>query len=183
MKRFFLICVLSVSCAVGCGNVPNTATRNVNNNTSAATSQNGNGAAQTASPTAQASPSPVAQSLDVVVREFYQWYLRSLKRDEDPFGQGLTTMRRYVSNDLITELQRQRNSPDGMEFDYFLQAQDWGEDWETNVSVTGTELRGTTATTVAALGPRESVLQQRLRVTLRQQADGWRITAVENTEQ
>lgn len=184
MKLFFLVCILSGACAVGCGKAADTAQRNGNNNTPAPAAQNANGAAQPAASPAQAASSPAAaaQSPDVVVKEFYQWYLRSLKRNEDPFRQGLTTLRRYVSGELITELQRQRNSPDGMDADYFLQAQDWGEDWETNITVTGTEQRDAGASTVVALGPRESVLQQRLRVTLRRQAEGWQITAVEHAE-
>lgn len=177
MKQFFLVCVLSGTCVVGCGQATNTASQNATNATPATATQNTNSAAQPA-----ASPSPAAQSPDVVVREFYQWYLRALKRNEDPFRQGQATMRRYVSSELMTELQRQRNSPDGMEADYFLQAQDWGEDWETNISVSGTEQQDATASTVVALGPRESVLQQRLRVTLRRQADGWKIVAVEHAE-
>lgn len=180
MKRFFLVCVLSVLGAVGCGNVPANTTGSANNTTPAPATQNANGATPPAASPAQAASSPAARSPEIVVREFYQWYLGALKRNEDPFRQGLTTMRRYVTGERITELQRQLSRPEGIDADYFLQAQDWGDDWETNVAVTGTEQRGATATTTVNLGAQGSEFQQRLRVTLQQQAEGWRIDRVES---
>lgn len=58
MKRFSLVCVLSVLCAVGCSQAPDTATGNVNNTTPATATRNTNGAAQTAASSSPAAPSP-----------------------------------------------------------------------------------------------------------------------------
>lgn len=175
MKQNFLVCALCLSFAMGCGNAANNTPANANRTTPAPATAKANGGAQPA-----ASPAQATQSLEAAVREFYQWYLRSLNRNEDPFSQqGLTTMRRYVTSDRIAELQRQRNSPEGLDADYFLQAQDWADDWETHVSATGTEQRGATATTNVTLGAQGSEFRQRLRVTLQQQAESWQISRVE----
>ena len=83
----------------------------------------------------------------------------------------------YVSPSLLRELKRIMQSPNGMETDYFLQAQDYLEDWPTRISISDTKVQSGIATTVVTLGENPAA-PYRLTVTLQQEAGGWKIRRV-----
>ena len=55
------------------------------------------------------SPGGSAQAVappEVVIKEFYRWYVRSISRGQDPFKQGRPTLRKYVTPRLIQQVER-----------------------------------------------------------------------------
>ena len=76
---------------------------------------------------------PAPGSPDAVIRSFYKWYVHALNQNSDPFTKQRTIMRRYVSERLIQEIDKVAKGPDGLDGDYFIDAQDWDKDWEKNI--------------------------------------------------
>jgi hypothetical protein len=100
-----------------------------------------------ASAAAAAVPAP-----EVAVRAFYSWYLAQLVANKDPWHSDRATLRRHVSPELLGEIQRKMESADGLEADYFIQAQDYDDDWPNHVAATLVLTQGKTAKVNLALG-------------------------------
>ena len=118
-----------------------------------------------------------AKSPDQVAREFYGWYVGLLVHDkeatEDPVGYV-----RFVSAPLRAQIKRQENSPDGMDADYFIKAQDYLPDWPGHVAATPAMVNGTTARTTVTLGT-DRRHSWRLAVVLVKEAGDWRVSRVQ----
>jgi hypothetical protein len=125
-----------------------------------------------------ASPPQSALPATGVAADFYRWYIESLARDRDPFTQDRVTLKKYVSQALIEELDRRIGSPDGPEADYFIQAQDYLDEWVNDVTVVPVQGVGGTATVTVTLGAK-SGSPYRLRVVLGKAQDSWKITKVQ----
>lgn len=62
---------------------------------------------------------------EIVIKGFYRWYIHSINQSIDPFKKGRATLRKYVTLRLIQEVEKS-----DLDADYFLQTQDWGNEWE-----------------------------------------------------
>lgn len=91
------------------------------------------------------SPKPVAEA-------FYNWYLQSFSDEKDPLSDDLPQMRQYVSDSLIDRIKKQMESPDGLEEDYFIKAQDYMDEWLTQIKVSEPQLQGSSARESVTLG-------------------------------
>src|SRR6202171_6460197 len=96
--------------------------------------------------------SPGARSPDIVVKEFYEWYIHSVSHHTDPFKAGKTTLKKYVTLRFILKLERiaKEMASEGYDGDNFLQAQgrypdspDLEDEWIKNISVAKVVVRGT----------------------------------------
>src|SRR6266571_7803356 len=103
-------------------------------------------------------PTPAVRSPEVVLKEFYKWYIRAGSHDIDPFKKDKATLRKYVTLRFIREIERNDRLPEGEGFDadYFLQTQDPlpssqannEADWLKSISVSKIAIKGTTATAI-----------------------------------
>jgi hypothetical protein len=75
------------------------------------------------------------------VVEFYRWYLGELAKDRNPLQDDHAKIETYVSKALVQELDRHIDSEEGLDEDYFTRAQDYLEDWASNIAVSGNILR------------------------------------------
>lgn len=112
-----------------------------------------------------------------VVAEFYKWYLNELVQNHDPLSRNKQSLTPYVSASLLRELTRMMQSPDGLEADYFLQAQDYLDDWPSHIATSNTRVQSGIATTVVTLGENPAA-PYRLSVTLQQESGVWKIRRV-----
>lgn len=116
------------------------------------------------------------------VTAFYDLYLKALSENRDPFTQDKAFIKRFVAPSLIAEIEQRLKSPDGMEADYFIQAQDYLDEWKGNVFVSEHEnqLKVTplAVISVVTLGP-NSASGYRLKVTTKKEAGGWKISKVQ----
>ena len=119
-----------------------------------------------------------APSPQATVTEFYQWYMHAVKADRYPLRDDQPTLRKYVAAALIARLKKADASDDPPDADYFIQAQDWGDDWETNIAVTDALIERGTATLVVVLGAGAGSEHRRLRVGLVQAGGAWKIQSV-----
>ena len=123
-------------------------------------------------------PSPaIVQAPEAAVQAFYHNYLKLLVANKEPRTDDPTTYKAYVSKPLAREIERKIKGPDGLEADYFIQAQDYLDGWESNVAVSPARIDAsqarTTVTLTAATGA-----PYRLAVTLIREDGAWRIRKV-----
>jgi hypothetical protein len=114
---------------------------------------------------------------DVAAATFYKWYLSELAQNHDPLSGDKKSLVPYVSASLLRQITRMMHSPDGMEADYFIQAQDYLDGWLQHVSTSDTRRQAGVATTIVTLGEKPED-QHRLSVTLLKEAGVWKIVRV-----
>ena len=106
---------------------------------------------------------------------FYKIYLHALNANGDQLPKR-QTMSRYVSERLLTKLDKLSKIEGGIEADPFICAQDFDKAWERNTSVKDVKIDGAKASAeVDFTGPEMS---QRLRVKLVKAAGDWKIDDV-----
>jgi hypothetical protein len=112
----------------------------------------------TGSASPQATPAAAAE-------DFYRWYLQQIAAQHDPLHDDRAELQRHVAARLLRELDEKSASEDGLDADYFLQAQDFMEGWANHVAAVGLPSKGKTAAAQVSLGDSAQDLR-RLRVTL-----------------
>ncbi|NHZ34624.1 DUF3828 domain-containing protein [Massilia rubra] len=117
-------------------------------------------------------PSPA-----VTTSDFYKWYIHSLVANHQPLSDEKVKLGTYVSKSLIAEIEKRMNSEDGLDADYFIQAQDYFDDWEKNISVTKSRISGNTATVRVTLGASKESIHH-LELTLKKEDSVWKIRRV-----
>ena len=120
-------------------------------------------------------------SPEAVIRDFYKWYVHSLNHNGDPLEKQRTILRKYITERLIRELDKAINGPDGLDADYFLDAQDWDKDWEKNIAVSNVVI-GKTITTARVTLSGSLMPNHKLSVTLKQERDMWKIDKVKGLD-
>jgi hypothetical protein len=126
---------------------------------------------------AQSPPAATEAGPDLAAQQFYKWYLRLLAENKDPMHDEAAMFSNYVSGALVKDIEKKIHSPDGMESDYFIQAQDYLDDWPGNVSVATPRIERATAKVTVSLGAAKSSAY-RLAVTLVKEKSTWKIRKV-----
>jgi hypothetical protein len=129
-------------------------------------------------------PSAAVRSPEVVLREFYKWYIHAGSHDIDPLKTDKATFRKYVSARFIREIERNERLPEGEGFDadYFLQTQDPlpssdannEAEWLKSISVSRVAVKGTTATAIVTF----FAGYPKVKVSLIQEGGVWKINHV-----
>jgi hypothetical protein len=118
---------------------------------------------------------------EAAVNAFYETYLHSLNQKEDPLVKRRTELRKFVTNRLLASIDRVRKSREGLDYDFFLDAQDWDETWEKNISTsTATLESGRAIVNLTLMG--DSFGEHKLRVGLKKEANVWKIDSVNGRE-
>lgn len=117
---------------------------------------------------------------EAVILEFYKWYVHALNQNKNPLTGARTVMRKYVTLRLIREIDRMAKGPDGLDGDYFIDAQDWDKDWEKNIAVSNVVVNSATATAAVALSGEQ--MTRHLQLTLKQEAGVWKIDRVKGLD-
>jgi hypothetical protein len=119
-----------------------------------------------------------AQNMSARVVGFYKWYVGKIKADKRPLN-SRETMRQYTSRRLWKWLNSQAYAEFGA--DYFLDAQDFDNDWD-QARVSNVRIKGQTATLTASLGrpkPRDKGIGvHTLKLRLVKEAGVWKIDRV-----
>ena len=112
---------------------------------------------------------------EATVHSFYQTYLHSLNQQEDPLTKRRTELRKFITTRLMSVLDRARKR--GLEYDFFLDAQDFDKEWEQNITTEVANIQGDEAIVNLTLqgGP---IGVHKLRIGLKKQAGGWKIDSV-----
>ena len=130
-----------------------------------------------------ASRSNNAATPEQVARSFYSWYVGALNRNQRarPLQQQRTTAKKYVTARFLKEINDQMNSPEGINVDPFLDAQDWDKDWARKITATKVKQEGDDATVDVVLDGKQ-MPKHRLQLTLKREAGVWKIDTVKGSE-
>jgi hypothetical protein len=116
--------------------------------------------------------------INAVLSTFYHWYLEALTKDQLPLSNDRTKMELYVSTTLLQEIDKRISSPQGMDEDYFTKAQDYLEDWSSNILVSDIQIvAGNAASAIVTLGATKES-KHRLAVSLVHEGNVWKISKV-----
>ena len=123
-------------------------------------------------------PSPLVQSPEIVLREFYKWYIHTLGRNVNPLKAGKATMRKYVTLRFIREMENNERLPEGEGFDadYFLQTQEYDSVTDKKIVISNVAVKGTAATAVVTFDDG----YPKVKVNLRQEGGAWKIDNVKD---
>ncbi len=115
---------------------------------------------------------------EIVLREFYKWYVHSMSRNVDPLKAGKATLKKYVTLRFIRVIERNDKLPEGEGFDadYFLQTQEDSAVTTKNIVVSNVAIRGATASAIVTFDEG----YPRVRVSLIQEGGAWKIDNVKN---
>lgn len=108
--------------------------------------------------------------------QFYRWYMQSLAINLDPLRHSPVQLSAYVEKGLVNELKRRMNRK-GLHADYFIQAQDFMDDWTTDIRAVRPTVQGNMASVVIILGATPET-KRILALTLTRAEGDWKICMV-----
>lgn len=114
------------------------------------------------------------------IRNFYKWYVTALIANRDPMKQR-AEMKRFATDRLLKEIDKMKKGPDGLNGDYFLDAQDFDDQWAKKISVSNVKIEGTKATAHVLLDGAEG-MRRKLVVQLLNDAGAWKIDKVQGRD-
>lgn len=109
----------------------------------------------------------------VTLHSFYHWYVTELIANHDPL-KNRATMQRFVTKRLLSEIDKAVKSPEGLDADYFLDAQDFDNQWADHISISKVKVSGDKATADVLLTGQETMRRQ-LRVALIKEGNTWKV--------
>ena len=128
-------------------------------------------------------PLPAAESLatpEGCIRGFYQWYVTNLVANRDPMKQR-TELRRYATERLLKELSKMKMGPDGLDGDYFTDAQDFDPLWAKNISVSAVKTQGDKSSANVLLNGSQG-MKKNLVVQLVKENGTWKVDKVQGRD-
>lgn len=128
-------------------------------------------------PLVSAAIADARNSPEGVATEFYSWYVKTIADHQDPMSDYPDKLTVFVSKPLIAEVRSAMAAEGGLEADYFIQAQDYLDDWPTNVRASKSRIRGNTAKLELTLGASPET-RQRMALTLTREKRIWKIRNV-----
>ena len=110
------------------------------------------------------------------IRGFYRWYVTNLVANHDPMQQR-QEMRRYATERLLKEIAKMKKGPDGLDGDYFTDAQDFDPLWAKNISISGVKTTGDKSSAHVVLDGAKGMRKQ-LVVELVKENGTWKVDKV-----
>ncbi len=114
------------------------------------------------------------------VRGFYRWYVTALIANKQPM-ENRKEMKRFVTERLLSEIDKMKKGPDGLDGDYFLDAQDFDNLWAKNIAVSDLKVSGKNASAEVLLAGKGE-MRRKLKVNLVSDGTAWKIDRVQGRE-
>src|SRR6476646_681316 len=87
---------------------------------------------------------------EVCIRNFYHWYVTNLVANRDPMKQR-AEIRRYATERLLKEIDKMEKGPNGLDGDYFVDAQDFDPLWASKIQISAVQIHGDKASAQVVL--------------------------------
>ena len=113
------------------------------------------------------------------IRGFYRWYVTNLVANHDPMKQR-KEMRRYATERLLKEIDKMVKGPDGLDGDYFTDAQDFDPLWAKNISISGVKTTGDKSNAHVLLDGAKG-MRKKLVIDLVKEEGTWKVDKVHGT--
>jgi Protein of unknown function (DUF3828) len=123
---------------------------------------------------------PSATNPSDAIRNFYRWYVAELIANHNPM-ENRKELRRFATERLLKEIDRMKKGPDGLDGDYFVDAQDFDELWAKNITVSDVKVSGTKASAEVLLAGKGD-MRRRLQVSLVKDGGIWKVDKVKGRE-
>lgn len=111
------------------------------------------------------------------VRSFYGWYVHELRRGTNPLERGRTEMQKFVTERLLTRIDKMPKGPGGLEGDFFLNAQEVDPEWGKNIAV-GNSYVGKTMAKLSVILTGKKLGDRQFELKLLFQEGAWKIDEV-----
>jgi hypothetical protein len=128
---------------------------------------------------AEPSTAPDSNPADSL-RSFYRWYVTELIANRNPL-ENRKELKRFSTERLLKEIDRMKKGPDGLDGDYFVDAQDFDALWAKNITVSEVKISGTKATADVLLAGKGD-MRRRLQVSLVRDGGVWKVDKVKGRE-
>jgi hypothetical protein len=112
------------------------------------------------------------------IRNFYHWYVTNLVANRDPMKQR-SEIRRYATERLLKEIDKMVKGPDGLDGDYFVDAQDFDPLWAKNISISGVKTVDGKSTAHVLLNGSKG-MRKKLVVHLVKETGTWKVDKVQS---
>jgi hypothetical protein len=110
------------------------------------------------------------------IRNFYHWYVTNLVANREPMKQR-SEIRRYATERLLKEIDKMAKGPDGLDGDYFVDAQDFDPLWAKNISISDVKTTGEKSNAQVRLNGSKG-MRKKLMVHLVKEAGTWKVDKV-----
>jgi hypothetical protein len=114
------------------------------------------------------------------IRNFYRWYVTNLVANRDPMKER-AEIQRYATERLLREIDKMRKGPDGLDGDYFTDAQDFDPLWARNISISAVQVQGDKSTAQVLLRGAKG-MERKLIVHLVKQSGVWKVDKVQGRQ-
>ncbi|PYJ11205.1 MAG: hypothetical protein DMF06_03580 [Verrucomicrobia bacterium] len=128
---------------------------------------------------AQATEPSAAKPADAI-RNFYRWYVGELIANRNPM-ENRRELKRFATERLLKEIDRMKKGPNGLDGDYFVDAQDFDDLWAKNISVSDVKISGTKGTAEVLLTGKPD-MRRRLKIFLVNEGGVWKVDTVKGRE-
>jgi hypothetical protein len=115
------------------------------------------------------------------IRGFYHWYVTELIANRDPMS-NRKELKQFATARLLNELGKMKRGPEGLDGDYFTDAQDFDNQWAKKISVSGVQINDKTATAEVMLKGATPDMNRRLKVNLALEAGTWKVDKVQSRD-
>jgi hypothetical protein len=114
------------------------------------------------------------------IRDFYRWYVTNLVANRDPMKQR-KEIRQYATERLLKEIDKMAKGPDGLDGDYFVDAQDFDPLWAKNISTSDVKTVGDKSSAHVLLNGSKG-MQKKLLVHLVKESGIWKVDKVQGRD-
>jgi hypothetical protein len=116
---------------------------------------------------------------EAAITGFYRWYVAELIANHNPM-ENRKELRRFATARLLKEIDKMKKGPDGLDGDYFVDAQDFDNLWAKNITVSEVKVSGATATAEVFLKGKD--MSKKLTVALAREGTTWKVDKVTGHE-
>jgi hypothetical protein len=114
------------------------------------------------------------------IRNFYHWYVTNLIANRNPMKQR-GELRRYATERLLKEIDKMEKSPDGLDGDYFVDAQDFDPVWAKKISISDVQTRADRSQAHVLLDGAKG-MRKKLLVRLVKESGTWKVDKVQGRD-
>jgi hypothetical protein len=114
------------------------------------------------------------------IRNFYRWYVTNPVANRDPMKQR-QEIRRYATEHLLRQIDKMEKGPNGLDGDYFVDAQDFDPLWAKNISISNVKTLGEKSTAHVLLNGSKG-MRKKLVVHLVKDAGAWKVDKVQGRD-
>ena len=115
------------------------------------------------------------------IRGFYHWYVTELIANRDPMA-NRKELKQFATARLLNELSKMKGGPEGLNGDYFVDAQDFDNQWAKKISVSNVKIDNKNATAEVMLKGATADMNRRLKVNLALEGGTWKVDKVQGVE-